>query len=374
MTRRSTGGSVDYFPARRLWRARYVGADGRRHAVYRKTQREAQEALRTALADADQGIRPISQQLTVAIFLRDWLDGSVQQRCRASTAHSYAATVDRYIAPAIGRIPLAKLAPEHVAQMLADLTRRGDLSPTTVRYVRVVLRVALGVARKQGKVARNVAALVDPPRAVRYDRQPLSADQVAELRTAIRGHRLEALILTALGTGARQGELLALAWRDVDLDAGTVAIRRTLQVGSRELTEPKTDRSRRSLHLPLSVQGALRRHQVRQAGEREAAKVWDARGFVFATRAGAPLDSRNVTTDLQAILAGAGLPKQRFHDLRHAYATLLLEAGADLYEVSRGLGHASIATTANVYAHVTDQMRRGIAARMDVILGAADGA
>lgn len=94
---------------------------------------------------------------------------------------------------------------------------------------------------------------------------------------------------------------------------------------------------------------------------------------MFATREGRPLDSRNVTTDLQALLARAGLPRQRFHDLRHAYATLLLEAGADLYEVSRGLGHSSIATTANVYAHLTDSMRQRVADRMDGILGSEAG-
>jgi integrase len=153
-----------------------------------------------------------------------------------------------------------------------------------------------------------------------------------------------------------------------DLDAGTLTIRNTLTVGSGQLAEPKTARSRRTLHLPLMVQAAMRRHAQRQAIEREQAKVWDAQGFIFATRSGGPLDSRNVTTDLQAVLARAGLPRQRFHDLRHAYATLLIEAGVDLYEVSRGLGHSSIATTANTYAHLTDVMRQRVADRMDAIL------
>ena len=373
MTRRATGGSIDYHAPRDLWRARYVGADGRRHAIYAKTRREAQERLRSALRDADHGIRPVGRQATVAGFLGEWLDGSVEQRCRPSTVQSYRATVKRYIAPAIGKVPLAKLGPEHVARMLADLTARGDLSPTTVRYVRVILRIAMGRALKEGKVARNVAALVDPPRRVTYERRPLTAEQVSVLRAALAGHRLEALVLTAIGTGARQGELLALRWQDVDLMAGTVAIRHTLQVGSRDLTDTKTERSRRTLHLPLAVQAALRRHHQGQAAERDHAKVWDARGFVFATRQGGPLDSRNVTTDLQAVVARIGLPRQRFHDLRHAYATLLIEAGADLYEVSRGLGHSSIATTANVYAHLTDVMRQRVADRMDGILGSEAG-
>jgi integrase len=117
----------------------------------------------------------------------------------------------------------------------------------------------------------------------------------------------------------------------------------------------------------------LRRHRQQQAAEREQAKVWDARGFVFATRQGGPLDSRNVTTDLQRALADAGLPRQRFHDLRHAFATLQLSSGAELYEVSRALGHASIGTTANVYGHFTDTMRERIAERMAGILGESAG-
>ena len=122
MTRRTTGGSVRHHATRDLWEARYVGADGRRHSLYARTRREAQERLRAALAAADSGIRPIGQRVTVAAYLADWLDTSVRQRCRPSTALSYRATVGRYIVPAIGRIPLAKLEPDHVRRMLADLS------------------------------------------------------------------------------------------------------------------------------------------------------------------------------------------------------------------------------------------------------------
>jgi integrase len=138
-----------------------MGADDRRHSLYAKTRKEAQERLRAALTNADHGIRPIGNQTTVAAYLDDWLDSSVRLRCRPRTADSYAETVNRYIKPAIGAIPLAKLTPEHVARMLADLTARettrGHLSPTTVRYCHAVLRIALGRALKSGKVVRNVA-------------------------------------------------------------------------------------------------------------------------------------------------------------------------------------------------------------------------
>lgn len=239
-------------------------------------------------------------------------------------------------------------------------------------YTFAVLRIALGSALKKRKVVRNVCLLVDPPERAPRELRPLTADQVIELRAAIAGHRLEPLILTAIGTGVRQGELLALRWVDLDLDAGTLTMAHTLERRTNRLADPKTERSRRTLHLPLPVLVALRRHRIRQADERAAARIWDARGFVFTNTRGGPLDSRNVTTDFQEILAKAGLPRQRWHDLRHCFATLQLESGAELFEVSRALGHSAIGTTANVYAHFTDAMAQRTADRMALVLGEAE--
>jgi integrase len=359
-TRRTTGGNVRHHATRDHWEARYVGADGRRHSVYAKTERGAQEALRKALVDADHGIQPVSRQYVVAAALDDWLV-SQQHKLRPRTAASYADTTRLYILPAIGRIPLAKLQPEHISRMLSSLSERGSLSPTTVRYVYSVLRTGLGHALRQGKIVRNVATLVDPPAKAHREQQPLSAEQVRTFLAGIHGDGREALYITALGTGLRQGELLALRWQDADLATGTVTVRNTLQRFTRQLAAPKTESSRRSLRLPQSVVVALAAHRERQA-------VVPLNGLIFTTLAGAPLDSANVTRSLQRTLRRLGLPRQRFHDLRHAFATLALEAGEDLHAVSRALGHTTIATTADVYAHVTPAMQERLAQRMDVIL------
>jgi integrase len=344
------------------WEARYRAADGRKRSIYARTQREAIDRLRAALIARDKGIRPVDQRLTVAGFLEDWLEHHVRPSRRIRTHESYAGIARLYIVPAIGRIPLARLEPEHVQAMLAGLKgRRGPLSDTTTRYVYSVLRIALGRALKMSRVTRNVCTLLDPPTRARREPRPLSREQLLAFLTGVRGDRLEALYVTAAGTGLRQGELLALRWQDVDLERGELAVRHTLQRGTRQLAEPKTERARRTLRLPRQVVDALLEQRSRQS-------IVPLTGLIFTTDRGTALDSRNVTRYLQGHLARLALPRQRFHDLRHAFATLMIESGEDLGVVSRILGHADFSTTADVYAHLTPAMLDRAAERMDQIM------
>ena len=351
--------------------------------MYRKTKREVTDALRAALRDMDDGLKPVDKRLTTGAYLTSWLDDHAAPKVRATTLASYRHMVDGYLIPAIGRIPLAELEPEHVQRMLAGLAakgKRGTLSATTVRYAYSVLRIALGRALKLGKVHRNVATLIDPPAKSRKDLQPLSADQVRALMASlqpgvdeagnvVRAHRLGTLFLTAVATGLRQGELLALRWSDVDLDAGALVVRHTLQRGTRELAEPKTDRARRAVPLPRAVADALRQHRQQQRLERVATgRRWKDADHVFASAVGTPLEPRNVLRAFHAALVAAGMPHQPFHHLRHAYATLQIEAGEELANVSKLLGHADLSTTADLYAHLTPAIQRRAADRMDAIL------
>jgi integrase len=194
--------------------------------------------------------------------------------------------------------------------------------------------------------------------------------QVATFLDHVRGDRLEALYMTAVGLGLRSGELLALRWSDVDLEAATLAVRHTRNVTTGELAEPKTERSRRTLRLGVELATALREHRRRQLEERLAAgSRWHDGDYVFATPFGRSLDANNVRHRFQATLVATGLPRQRLHDLRQSCATLRLEQGEELAVVSRILGHASIATTADVYGHLTDAMLGRAAERTDMILG-----
>ncbi len=370
MTRRISGEGMVRQRDDGRWEARYRASDGRKRSIYARTQREAIDRLRTALTARERGIRPVDQRITVGAFLEDWLEHQVKPSRRPATVESYAGVVERYLVPAIGRIPLARLEPEHVQAMLAGLEGlRGPLSDTSRRYVYSVLRIALGRAVKMGRSTRNVCTLIDRPAVVRRELHPPTGPQLRALLEGVAGDRLEALYKAAAGTGLRQGELLALQWSDVDLERAELTVRHTLQRGTRLPAEPKTERARRTMRLPAAVVASLREHRRRQLAERLAAGGrWQDADLVFTTSIGTALDSRNVTRYLQAHLARLGLPRQRFHDLRHAFATLLIEAGEDLGVVSRILGHADFATTADVYAHLTPGMLTRAAERIDAVL------
>ena len=203
------------------------------------------------------------------------------------------------------------------------------LSPRTVQYIHVTLHKALKQAVADGLIPRNATEAVKPPQVCREEMQPLLPEQVKMLLEAARGDRLEALYVLAVTTGLRQGELLGLKWEDVDLEDGTLQVRRTLTTakGGPQLTAPKTKGSRRIVRLTQSAVKALRSHLKRQLEEiiDSAGSLWRENGLIFASETGELLDRRNVTTHrFKPLLKRAGLPQIRFHDVRHTCATLLL--------------------------------------------------
>ena len=259
-------------------------------------------------------------------------------------------------------------------QAFLNAKSASGLSPRSVGYLRAVLRQALGQAERWGMVTRNVARLADPPRIPRHEVRPFSPEEARRFLDAIRGDRLEALYLVALGVGLRQGEILGLAWSDVDLEASTLTVRHALQRVDRVLVlvEPKSATSRRIIALPALVRDALRAHRTRQRTERLlAGSRWhdDPRDVVFRTTVGTPMDGIAVTRRFQAVLRQAGLPRQRFHDLRHACASLLLAQGVAPRVVMETLGHSQISLTLNTYSHVIPALGRAAADQMDAVLG-----
>ena len=301
-----------------------------------------------------------------------WLRDSVERTVRPSTYRSYAWVVRVHLTPGLGHLSLARPTPQQV-QAFLNAKANGNLAPRSVAYLRAVLRQALGQAERWGLVTRNAARLAEPPRVPRCEVHPLSQKEVQRFLAAIKGDRLEAVYLVALGAGLRQGEILGLAWTDIDVERATLIVRHSLQRvhGRLELGEPKSATSHRIVALPQIVLGAIRVHRTRQRQERLlAGSRWhdDTRGLVFTSTIGTPMDGIAVTRRFQALLAGASLPHQRFHDLRHACASLLLAQGVAPRVVMETLGHSQISLTLNTYSHVIPALGRAAADRMDEML------
>lgn len=227
-------------------------------------------------------------------------------------------------------------------------------------------------------MARNVADLINPPHVTKVDTYTPSPAEVARLVRMAANDPIGTLVAIAAYTGARQGELLGLQWPDVDLDKGTLSIRRTLlpPVPSGErFGPPKTARSRRTVTLPTVAVAALRAHRNRQHEQRlMLGPDYAAHDLVFATALGTPYLTRNVTRSFKRLLEQANLPASiRFHDLRHAAATNSLQADVPLKVVSERLGHSTLAITADLYTHRVASLEADAAERLPSLYHDATG-
>jgi len=360
-----------------------VGRDetGRRrqrwHSGY-GTRREAQEALTDILARIQQGAYVEPSKRTLAVFLAEWLD-SIRATVRPSTWAAYKMLTEVHIIPALGTVPLQRLTAAQLNALYADLLAggrcdgKGGLSARTVAYVHVTIRKALAEAVRWQLLTRNVADQATPPR-----RQPsgeLRTWSAAELRAFlghVEGDRLYAAYVLAATTGLRRGELLGLRWRDLDLTAGRLSVTQTLisVTYAVSFSAPKTQAGRRSVALDPATVAALRAHRVAVLEERLAlglgAPAED--GLVFTTMDSAPLHPRQFSGRFDRLVKAAGLPRIRFHDLRHTHATLSLQAGIHPKVVSERLGHSTIAITLDTYSHAIPAMQEEAAAKVAALV------
>ena len=353
------------------WRVR-LRAGEREYSRVTATQREARAALLELQALAELGVAP--RRMTVADALDEFLaHGQASRRWAPATTRSYQSTIDLHLKPTLGSRGLRALTVSDVQRLIDRLLTAGH-SGRHVAHVRGVLRAALAHAMRLEFVHRNVAALAASPTVRPTEMQALSADQLACLFSALKGERLRPLIVTAATLGLRRGELIALRWADVDLDAGTLTVRRTAaRIGGAWVEgPPKTERARRTLSLPASLVAELRRHSAAIAEERlRLGAAWQDEDRVFPGESGGPLGESSPRKALERSLVRAGLPHVRVHDLRHSAATLLLAAGGSLRDAQELLGHTSFTLTANTYAHVLDAQRKATADRLEGAIGGA---
>lgn len=349
----------------------YRAGQRTRKQVYGPTRAEVSRKLTAILSTQQRGLPVLGDRLTVGRFLEDWLNKIVSPRTRPSTFESYKGLVEQHLGPALGGIRLSRLAPADVQEFMTERLASG-LSRRTVAYCRAVLRSALNQALRWDLVNRNVATLVDPPRVKRTNIEPFTVDELQVFLEAAEGSRFRALFVLAVSTGARRGEILGLRWSNIDLKAGLLTVAYALQrVKGRglELVEPKSESSRRTLRLSQGALAALKEHRLQQLQARLAAgSQWQEAGFVFTTGKGTPLDHHGVITEFKRVLAKAGLRAQRFHDLRHAHASLLLAEGVHPRVVMEMMGHSQISLTLNTYSHVIPALQSDAVAKIDAAL------
>lgn len=351
-----------------------TGGKQTRKTLYGRTRQEVQQKLTKALRDQQQGIPATNDRITLKAFLARWLETCVKPPMRRPLTYTtYKTIIDLHVVPELGRIPLSKLKPGDVQDLLNKKSAAG-LSNRRVEMIHAVLRTALNQAVSWGELPRNVAALAKPPRTSRRDLKPFTPEEAQAFLIAAKGDRLEALYTVAVAIGLRQGEILGLRWEDVDLENSTLTVRHALQRvdGELILVEPKSDSGRRAINLPAFAVRALKEHHTRQKQEaRWGGLKWHETGHVFTTKVGTPMHHSGLIRQFKKLLKEAKLRDQRFHDLRHCCATLLLAQGVPARVVMEILGHSQISLTLDTYSHVIPALRDEAAGRMDALFGGA---
>ncbi len=338
----------------------YEDANGKKRYISGTTKPEVKAKLRKLLEDRDAGIAYDSEGLTVERYMDRWLE-SIRDRVRPGTFKPYEAITRLHIKPTLGKTKLEKLTALQLETLYSQKLKAG-LSARRVRYIHVTIRKALKDAVRLQLLSRNVADAATPPRPTKQEITPLTQDEIRTLLYAAKGDKLECLYVLACTTGMRQGELLGLMWKDVDLDAGTLRVNRSVYEG--EINSPKTAAGNRTIKLSKLAIAALKRHRI------NAAKLRISE-WVFPNTKGTPIGHQNLhNRSWKPLLRNAGLPHSvRFHDLRHSCITLLLSKGIPVKMVSEMAGHGDVAITLSVYGHVLPHMQGACADGIDDALG-----
>ena len=350
-------------------------------------KKDAEVFRRKVLGERQQGLAAQPTKMTVGEYLEKWMETVARPRLRPVSYDSYEGILNLYIYPDLADRLLKGIngltLQNHYSVLLSK-----NLSPRTIRYAHSIINSAFSQAVKWRLIPRNPCAEVELPRQQRKEMTALNPEETITFLEAARKDRLGTLFELAVTTGMRPGEYLGLKWDDVDFEAGTVTVQRTLVTRFGKewyFSEPKTARSRRTIPLPKGTVVSLRKHKIRQFEERLVmGALWINHDLVFANTNGRPLDRNNlVKRNFLNILKAANIgewekvegrktkrfkPKIRLYDLRHTCATLLLAAGENPKVVSERLGHASIVMTLDTYSHVLPGMQEAAAERLDTML------
>lgn len=326
------------------------------------TLADAKRELRRRLHAKDENTHIDPSRSTVSDFIdhweRDWATGHVSKK----TFERYSELLRKHVKPHIGAVQIQKLKPVNLNELYAKLQRKEDggagLAPRTVGHVHRVLHRVLGHAAEWGVIQSNIASTVTPPRVDSTEVEVMSPDQCRAVLRHLEGRPLHIIVSTALATGMRRGEILALRWQDIDLDRSLARVERSLeQTHGKEnnlrFKQPKTKHGRRSIALPAYLVAELRAHWKAQQEQRLSMGLGKAPAdsLVFARFDGEARAPNGLTKEW-ALTMKAMKMGFTFHSLRHTHASQLIASGMDVLTISRRLGHSTPTITLGVYGHL----------------------
>lgn len=350
------------------WMVQITLEDGKQKQYRVKNQEEGVLLLRKLQRDIEQNTLITGPKQTLKQYLEYWLEEVHKSSVKVSTYVKYRKTINSYIIPVLGHLTLEKLTPQHV-KSLYNQKQKDGLAPKTIHSIHGVLHKALDNAVAWSYVARNVCDVVKPPRLVKKERQSLTMEQAHTLLESVRGQRLELVLTLALVTGMRRGELLALRWADVDMEARTLRVCRTVDYINGfgyVVNEPKTAAGRRMIMLPVFAVEMLKHHRIEQLEARlQAGSSWEDLDLVVTDLNGGFFNPRYLAKTFSKLVAEAGLPHISFHNLRHSAATLLRSMGVDIKLIQEILGHSNFMITADIYSHVLPSQQKEAANKWD---------
>jgi integrase len=331
-----------------------------RYVSYKGSKRDAEIELSRLVSEnaAGNGVDPT--KITVSEFLERWDRDWATANVGGKTIERYRELITLYVKPHLGAVRVQKLRPVHLNELYAKLLREGGkasrpLSARTVGHVHRLMHRALGHAATWGIAVQNVAAVVNPPKVAEVELTILSEDQIGSVLRHLEGRTLRPIVSFLLGTGCRRGEVLALRWKDVDLDKGRVRIERSVEQTKKGLRfkSPKTKNSRRNVSIAPSLLAELRMHRTRQQERRLRFGLGKAPddSLVFALWDGSTRAPHWLTQKFALAMDELKF-ECTLHALRHTHVSQLIAAGMDILTISRRIGHASAAITLRVYGHL----------------------
>lgn len=318
---------------------------------------DARKALRLHEVQRDFGALTKPNDTTVAEWLNYWMDAVVRPNRAATTVHGYSQMIVNHIIPQLGAIPLQSLSPQRIQQYYAYLCHDCGLSPNTARKHHDLLRNALRIAVMQDVLARNPTDRVEPPKFKRPEPQFYDVGSLRRLLDAVEGNKLEPVVYLAGYLGLRREEMCGLQWKDVDFQGKTLCVHRARTMAGSQVIEKDTKNrsSTRLLHMPEEVVRVLHAEWQRQRENRLLfGKEYQDTGYVLTWPDGEPYLPNYLTETFSTFIRRNHLPKLTLHGLRHTFATLANYSGATIYNISRSLGHSTVATTSMIYTHLLD--------------------